>query len=207
MDKLIKARRKELGITLEQVGDDVGVSKATVQRWETGGITNMRRDKIKKLGEILQLDPKCLIESAEEQAIEEILGEKGGFVMVPVLGTVAAGVPITAQQDILGWEEVPAGWVKNDEIFGLKLKGDSMEPRMAEGDIVMVRRQRDVENGDIAIVLVDGEATCKKVVKHSGGLALISNNTRYAPMFFTIEDMQKKDIKILGRVIELRAKF
>ena len=204
MDKLIKARRKELGVTLEEIGDYVGVSKATVQRWETGSISNMRRDRIKKLSEILQLDPQQLIlEDGEGNAAVP----HKAFAKIPVLGTVAAGVPITAQEDIIGWEEVPLAWVENDTLFALKLKGDSMEPRMAQGDIVIVKKQNDVENGEIAIVMVDNEATCKKVVKHSDGLVLISNNTKYAPMFFTIKDMEQKNVVILGRVIELRARF
>lgn len=203
MKDIIKARRKELDITLEEIGDYVGVSKATVQRWETGSISNMRRDKIKKLSEILQLDPQLFI--AEEQ--QETVAEKRLYAKIPVLGIVAAGIPIAAQEDIIGWEEVPAEWVKNDTIFALKLKGDSMEPRMAAGDTVIVRKQDDVENGQIAIVMVENEATCKKVVKHSDGLVLISNNTKYAPMFFTIKDIEEKNVSVLGRVIELRAKF
>ena len=204
MDKLIKARRKELGITLEEICDYVGVSKATVQRWETGSISNMRRDRIKKLSEILQLDPHQLIadSSGEETAVPQ-----NAFVKRPVLGTVAAGVPITAQQDILGWEEVPSQWTQNDTLFGLKLKGDSMEPRMAQGDIVIVKKQSDVESGQIAIVMVDGEATCKKVAKHADGLVLISNNSKYPPMIFTLKEMEEKNVVIIGRVIELRAKF
>ena len=203
MDSFIKLRRKELGITLEDIGRYVGVSKATVQRWETGSISNMRRDRIKKLSEILKVSPDMLL--AEETAAEEYTTPS--VVKIPVIGTVAAGVPIVAQEDVLGWEEVPAQWVKNDTLFALKLKGDSMEPRMAAGDIVIVKQQSDVESGEIAIVMVDGEATCKKVVKHSDGLVLISNNTKYEPMFFTGKDIEEKNITILGRVLELRVKF
>ncbi|MBE6894533.1 MAG: helix-turn-helix domain-containing protein [Ruminococcaceae bacterium] len=206
MDKLIKKRRKELNITLEEIGNYVGVSKATVQRWETGGISNMRRDRIKKLSEILQINPQLLL-SAEEALTDSKITEDIAFVKIPVLGTVAAGVPIAAQQDIIGWEEVPAEWTKNSTLFALKLKGDSMEPRMAAGDIVIVKKQSDVESGQIAIVLVGNEATCKKVVKHADGIVLISNNTKYAPMFFTIKDIEEKNITVLGRVIELRVKF
>ena len=205
MDNFIKARRKELGITLEEIGNYVGVSKATVQRWETGGISNMRRDRIKKLSEILQVGTEVLLQSDGKDIQPD--EKEYGFARIPVLGMVAAGVPITAQEDIIGWEEVPQDWVQNDTLFALKLKGDSMEPRMAAGDIVIVRRQSDVENGEIAIVMVDGEATCKKVVKHSDALVLVSNNAKYAPMFFTIREMEEKNVTVLGKVIELRAKF
>lgn len=205
MDSIIKTRRKELGITLEDIGNYVGVSKATVQRWETGSISNMRRDRIKKLSEILQIAPEILLEA--ENKVPELSQPRTTLAKIPVLGTVAAGVPITAQEDIIGWEEVPAQWVKNDTVFALKLKGDSMEPRMTEGDVVIVKKQSDVTSGEIAIVMVDGEATCKKVVKHSDGMVLISNNLKYAPMFFTIKDIDDKNITILGKVVELRARF
>ena len=199
MNELIKKRRKELNITLEEIGDYVGVSKATVQRWETGGISNMRQDRIKKLSEILKLDPTAFIDGKMETA---------SFTKIPVLGRVAAGVPITAQEDIIGYEEVPSEWVKSATLFALKLKGDSMEPRMANGDVVIVKKQDNIESGEIAVVMVgEEEATCKKVVKHTDGIVLISNNPKYTPMFFTVEEIDRRSVKILGRVIELRARF
>ena len=207
MDNFIKTRRKELGITLEDIGNYVGVSKGTVQRWETGSISNMRRDRIKKLSEILKISPDILLGDAVAEDAVAKENASTSTVRIPVIGTVAAGIPITAQEDITGWEEVPAEWVKNDTVFALKLKGDSMEPRMAEGDIVIVKQQCDVENGEIAIVMVDGEATCKKLVKHPDGLVLISNNAKYAPMFFTLKDIEEKNVVVLGRVVELRVKF
>ncbi|MBE6878662.1 MAG: helix-turn-helix domain-containing protein [Ruminococcaceae bacterium] len=131
-----------------------------------------------------------------------------GFVKVPILGRVAAGVPIMAQEDVLGWEDVPADWAKNDVIFALKLKGDSMEPKMEEGDIVICRQQTDVDHGDIAVVMVNGdEATCKKISKSPDGITLISNNPKYLPMHYTNKDIEQLPVRILGRVIELRAKF
>lgn len=203
MKELIKARRKELDITLEEIGDYVGVSKTTVQRWESGNISNMRRDRIKKLSEILQLDVEALIGTEEAERKENSV-----FTKVPVLGKVAAGVPITAQEDVAGWEEVPTQWVKNDVIFALQIKGDSMEPRIVEGDIVIVRQQSDVNSGETAVVMVGSdEAVCKKVVKNSTGIALISNNPKYAPMFFTQQEIEEKPVTVLGKVIQLRAHF
>ena len=198
MNELIKNRRKELGITLEEIGDYVGVSKTTVQRWESGNISNMRRDRIKKLSEILRIDADLLL---------GINVQQNGFVKIPVIGRVAAGAPIMAQEDIIGYEEVPSEWVKNNTIFALKIKGDSMEPRIMEGDTVIVRSQKDVESGETAVILIDGEATCKRVIKHTEGIVLMANNSKYPPFYVTREDAEKMDISILGKVIELRAKF
>ena len=117
-------------------------------------------------------------------------------------------MPITAQEDIIGYEEVPAQWTEKDTLFALKIKGDSMEPRMVSGDVVVVRKQEDINSGEVAIVMIgDEEATCKKVTKHSDGLVLISNNPKYAPMFFTIKEIETLPVRILGRVVELRVRF
>ncbi|MBR5251468.1 MAG: helix-turn-helix domain-containing protein [Oscillospiraceae bacterium] len=198
MKELIKERRKQLDITLEEIGEYVGVSKTTVQRWESGNISNMRRDRIKKLAEILQVDVQQLVDGEREQS---------DFVRIPVLGQVAAGVPITAQEDITGYEDVPREWVKNDTLFALRIKGDSMEPRIVEGDVVVVRQQSDVENGQLAVVMVGEEATCKKVIKHTDSIALIANNPKYPPMLFSAQEIQSVPVTIIGRVVELRAKF
>lgn len=130
------------------------------------------------------------------------------FVKVPVLGRVAAGVPITAQEDVLGWEDVPAQWTKNDIIFALQIKGDSMEPRIVEGDIVICKQQPDVESGETAVVMVNGnEATCKKVVKSADGIMLMSNNSKYLPMHYSNKQIEELPVRIIGKVIELRAKM
>ena len=83
-----------------------------------------------------------------------------------------------------------------------------MEPRISEGDVVIVRQQNDVESGDVAIVLVNGDdATCKRVVKHEHGLTLISFNPMHPPKFYTEQEVEQLPVQIIGRVMELRAKF
>lgn len=129
-------------------------------------------------------------------------------VSVKVLGRVAAGIPIEAITDIIDMEEITEDLAKTGEFFGLQIKGDSMEPKISEGDIVIVRQQNDAENGEIVIATVNGdEATCKRLRKYRDGIELISNNPSYEPMFFSNEEIEKKPVKIIGRVVELRAKF
>ena len=197
----LRALRINAGFTLKEASKKLSISSETLRSYEN----KKTHPDFKKLSEILKISPDMLLGDAEEKQTEE--NSTAATVKIPVIGTVAAGVPITAQEDITGWEEVPAEWVKNSTMFALKLKGDSMEPRMAEGDIVIVKQQSDVESGEIAIVMVDGEATCKKVVKHSDGVVLVSNNPKYSPMFFTLKDIEEKNITVLGRVTELRVKF
>ena len=127
---------------------------------------------------------------------------------IPVLGTVAAGIPISAVEDILDYEEVPQSWENQGEFFGLRIKGDSMQPKMDDGDVVIVRQQSDANSGDTVIALVNGDdATCKKLQKTENGIMLVSTNPNYLPMFFTNEEISTKPVVILGKVVELRSKF
>lgn len=127
---------------------------------------------------------------------------------IPVLGTVAAGIPISAVEEILDYEEVPQSWKNQGEFFGLRIKGDSMKPDINHGDTVIVRKQSTANNGDVVITLVNGDdVTCKKFEKLDNGIILISNNSEYSPMYFSNEEVVTKSVVILGRVVELRRKF
>ena len=127
---------------------------------------------------------------------------------IPVLGTVAAGIPISAVEDILDYEEIPLTWQNQGEFFGLRIKGDSMKPDINNGDIVIVKQQSTAYNGDVVIALVNGDdVTCKKFEKLDNGIMLISNNSEYSPMYFSNEEVITKPVVIIGRVVELRRKF
>ena len=127
---------------------------------------------------------------------------------IPVLGTVAAGIPISSVEEILDYEEVPQSWKNQGEFFGLRIKGDSMKPDINHGDTVIVRKQSTANNGDVVITLVNGDdVTCKKFEKLDNGIILISNNSEYSPMYFSNEEVVTKPVVIIGRVVELRRKF
>lgn len=129
-------------------------------------------------------------------------------VTINVLGRVAAGVPIEAVENIIDTEEISEDLARTGEFFGLQIHGDSMEPRMYEGDIVIVRQQDDAESGDIVIALVNrNDATCKRLMKYSGGIQLLSLNSKYEPMMYSNQDIIEKPVKIIGKVVELRGKL
>ena len=129
-------------------------------------------------------------------------------VTIPVLGEVAAGIPIEAIEDIIDYEEISEEMSKTGDFFGLRIKGDSMSPRISEGDVVIVRQQNDAESGDIVIVLVNGEsATCKRLMKYKDGISLISFNPMYEPLTFSNDEIESKPIKIIGKVVENRQKY
>ena len=131
-----------------------------------------------------------------------------GGTWVPVLGRVAAGIPIEAIEDVEDYEEISPDMAKTGEFFALKIQGDSMEPKISNGDVVIVKQQPDCDNGDIAVVLVNGdEATVKRIKKSPEGIMLIPNNTSYEPMFYSNDDVKKLPVRIIGKVVELRAKF
>ncbi|MGN1139511.1 MAG: LexA family protein, partial [Ruminococcus sp.] len=127
---------------------------------------------------------------------------------IPVLGTVRAGYPSEAIENILDYEEISEEMARNGEYFALSVKGDSMEPRFTDGDVVIVRKQEDINNGDIAIIMVNGdEATIKKVQKFEGGINLIPSNPVYDVITYSNKDIIEKPVVCLGKVVELRAKF
>lgn len=204
MKNIIKERRTELGLTMKELSDLVGVSEATISRWESGNIANMRRDRIAALASALMLSPIDIM-SGDNHDFEKKIS-KG--VKIPVLGYVKAGIPIEAVEEILDYEEITAEMASQGEFFGLTIKGDSMEPKFSEGDVVIVRKQETIENGDIAVVLINGdEATVKKFYRTDAGIKLVSTNPKYDPFFFTPDEVNSLPVQIIGKVVELRAKF
>lgn len=201
MNEKIRYLRKLNGLTLEEVGSAVGVGKSTVRKWENGDIENMRRDKIASLAAALHTTPAYLMGWEEEEAVP-------AAVKIPVLGKVAAGLPITAVENIIDYEEIPSSLAASGEFVALQIKGQSMEPRIYEGDVVIVRVQPTAETGDLAVVIVNGdEATVKKVKFLPEGILLQPFNPTYQPFFYSKADIENKPVRIFGKVVELRAKF
>ena len=127
---------------------------------------------------------------------------------MPVLGRVQAGIPVEAIEEVLDWEELDGAYAGKDEYFGLRIRGDSMEPRICEGDVVIVRCQDYAESGDIVIALIGGsDATIKKIKYSPEGILLIPFNPGYEPMFYSKREVAELPVTIIGRVVELRGKF
>lgn len=196
MSEKIKARRAELNMTLEDVGRKVGVGRSTVRKWETGQIANMRRDKIASLAEALHVSPAYLMGWDEDMGFPaENIFSVPHTNRKPRLGTIACGEPILAEQNIEDYDKVP-DWVECD--FTLKCKGDSMTgARIFDGDIVCIRQQPAVENGEIAAVLIDDEATLKRVYIQEGRLTLMPENPSYQPLIYVGDELEH--VRILGK--------
>lgn len=203
----IKNRRKELGLTADQVAGALGVSRATIYRYESAQIEKVPTDALAPLAKVLKCTPAYLM-GWSDSVVQTSDTASAPPLRIPVLGRVAAGIPIDMVEDIVDWEELPADMARHGEYFGLVIHGDSMEPKMSEGDVIIVRQQADIESGQIGIVTVNGDdAACKRIMKYADGIMLLSTNPKYPPMQYTSKEMKDLPIRILGKVVELRAKF
>lgn len=202
--KMINQRRTELKLTLEQVGQAVGVGKSTVKKWEDGYISNMRRDKIALLAKVLKMNPVSFItgefKEEEKQAIP--LPQTNVF-MRPVYDSISAGFGVIAQ-------DVPVDYMptyitcpsEQDKYIWINVHGDSMSPLIDDGSKILIKKQTSVDSGQIAAVLVDDEeAVVKKVLYNDNTVELHSVNPYYPPRVFKNNDVTR--VQILGLVKEV----
>lgn len=202
--KLIHDRRIELKLTLEDVGNYVGVSKSTVKKWEDGFISNMKRDKIGQLAKILRLNPVSLI-TGDELTVESNIQslDQSKVYNIPVFESVSAGFGAYASDYIVDYMPI---YVSNPadakDMLCIKVKGDSMYPKIEDGDTVVVRKQSSVDSGSIAVVLIDNEeGFVKKVVYSENLIELISINPEYAPKRFEGENVLR--VSVVGVVKQI----
>ena len=205
MAQRIKDLRVSQNLTLEQVANEVGVGKSTVRKWETGMIANMRRDKIASLAKALHTTPAYLMgwidEPHREITVDNLFRiETKKF---PLLGNIACGEPIMANEEVDLYVEAGAN-IQAD--FCLKAKGDSMiGARIYDGDIVFIRKQEMVNNGEIAAVIIDDEATLKRVnyYPEKNLLILKAENSNYEDLVYTGEQLDH--IIILGKAVAFQS--
>ena len=196
---VIKRKRKEKGLTQEELGKLTGVNKGAISKWEAGRVQNIKRSKLLQLAKILDVSPNELLDDYEE---------KKKVLRIPVLGRIPAGVPIEEIEDVIGYEDISEKLAESGEYFALKVQGDSMEPRIHDGDVLIVRCQCEANSGDVVIASIDGEnGTCKRLKKTEDGLMLLSYNPEYDPFVFSKKEVEEKPVKIIGKVIEARSKF
>lgn len=214
---VIKKYRTDHSLSMDAFSERSGISKAYISLLE--------KNKHPKTGKEISPSILCIKQAAQgmNMSFDDLFSLLDGKVTVStdiepkkstkgltikVLGRVAAGVPIEAVEHIIDTEEISEDMAKTGEFFGLQIHGDSMEPRMYEGDVVIVRQQDDAESGDIVIAMINGnDATCKRLTKYAGGITLSSLNSKYQPMIFSNEEIINKPVRIIDKVVELRGKF
>ena len=183
-----------------ELAEYIGVAKSTITNY-VNGINMPRMDKIDKICQFLMIKRSDLLEDHSND-------KRPRGVRIPVLGRVAAGIPIDAIEEIIDYEEISEEEARQGEYFGLQIKGDSMYPRILDGDVVIVRKQNYANNSDVVIVLINGnEGTCKQFYKYDDHVELKPFNLMYKPLIFNKEEVIKLPVRIIGKVVELRGKF
>lgn len=203
---LIKNRRVELGLTQLDIAKATGVSEATVSRWESGQISNMRRSKIAALSKVLQLSPGTLMGMEPEVPdVTKTVGtpiDYSKYSLIPILGRIRAGLPLLAEENVEGYTLTDLNG--GAEYFALRVTGDSMNAiGILEGHILHVRRQPEVENGEVAVVMVgDEDATVKRFYATDKTVTLMpqSTNPIHLPQIY---DVTKTPIRVLGKVVKV----
>lgn len=216
---IIKSYRKTNDLSMDDFARVSGISKTYISMLEKN-INPKNKQEIVPTIETIGKAAKGMFMSFDE--LFDMLGDDTKVkldatgsdkmtkksIRVPVLGNVAAGIPITAIENVIDYEEISEELAHSGEIFALKIKGDSMEPEIKNGDVVIVRSQEDANSGDIVIALVNGDdATCKRLVKYADGIRLMSVNPTYEPMYYTNDEIIHKPVRILGKVVENRRKY
>lgn len=198
----IKEARKSAGLTQLELAKKTELSRSY--------IGDIEKDRYNPSVSTLQL-----IATATNTPLEDLLpstktvSPAGRGVRIPVLGRVVAGIPIEAVEEILDYEEITPELAATGEFFALQVKGDSMEPTLRDGDVVIVKKQPTVDSGDIAIILVNGnDATVKEIKESPSGITLIGHNVAvYTPKFYSNREIEELPIQIIGKVVEMRRKF
>jgi len=191
----MKSRRNSLNLTLEEVGNAVGVGKSTVRKWENGEIENMKRDKIEKLSKVLKVSPMDIL-GFEDTTLETLPVKK-----IPVVSQISAGLPIYSEENLVDYIYFSKEKLSDDkEEFGLKVSGDSMNKVFDEGDVVVIEKDSIVENGQLGVVMINGyNGTVKRIRYNNDQIILIpeSNNPNHYPQVYNKND----EVKIVGRVV------
>ena len=200
MDELFSKRLSELinssNYTLDKIEEYVGKTNATISRYASGEITGVKRSTISKLADFFKVSPAWLAGFSDKK-YDDFNNKQS----LPLLGIVKAGYDYLANENIISYVSADIKVSDIENCYALKVIGNSMEPVLYEDDIVIVHKQNDIENGQIAIVLIDDEeATVKKVIKYDDHIELIAFNSYYPPKKLTDKD----NFKIIGKVIEGR---
>lgn len=196
----IKFLREEFNMTQQELANKINGAKSTIAMYEKGD-RKPSLEVLIKLSEIFNCSiDYILCKTNIRNAVINVA-------RIPILGTVKAGYDWLAEENVVDYITLKEELPNVNEYFGLRITGDSMLPLLSDGDLVIVHDQDDVESGQTAVVLINGEeATVKKVVKTNDGIELHSMNPYYPTKKFTYEDMKNIPVKIIGRVKEAKIK-
>lgn len=211
-NRLYKARINS-GYTLEFVGSKIGVHKSTISRWEKGETEKIKLPIIESLAKIYNVNPSWLAGINDNPTIQKsfkvesnVFPSPDMVVKIPVVGKISAGIPLLAVENIVSYAYAPSSQIKQGyTYFYLTVQGDSMNLKFHEGDIILVQKQSDLENDEIGVILINGEATVKKY-KNENGLIILQPMSTNPEHQVQIYNPREKDIEIIGKVISYQGK-
>ena len=187
------------GYSLSQISQMTDIPKSTLQRWTSGQIKKVPVDEIVAIADAIGTSAKWIMGWGDDTPIPADIMPPPKTRRIPILGTIACGTPIEAIQNYDGEAFVPED-VRCD--FALRCKGDSMkDARINDGDLVYIRAQPQVESGQIAAVLIDGEATLKRVYYHPGSVVLMPANPAYDPIVLDPATADPDSVRVLGLAV------
>jgi repressor LexA len=197
----LRELREIRNLSQEEVAAAIGISRPSYANYELGH----RKPRMQNL---------TMLASYFGVSIDYLLGidhdqeRPGSTLRIPVLGEVPAGQPIDAFEQVEEYLDLYPSFALYGELFGLRVKGHSMEPDIHNGDIVIVVKQDFIESGDIAVVRVnDTEVTVKKVKKLQDGIVLMPKNPAFEPVYFSNEQVRTLPVTIIGKVLEIRRRL
>lgn len=203
MENRLKLLRKQRGLLQKDVAEHLNVAISTYSYWENGKF-EPDQESLSKLADFFGVSADYLL-GRDEKSPLAVQGGRG--VKIPVYGEIAAGIPIEAIEDVIDFEEITPEMAATGNYIALQVKGDSMAPRILEGDVVIIRMQETIESGEIAAVMVNGDsATLKRIKYADNGLWLMGNNPSFQPIFYSKQECATLPVRILGKMVEFRGK-
>ena len=199
----LKELRERAGLSQDALASELNKSKSLISMYESGK-------------RIPPYETQELIADFFNVGLDYLMGRENVYLTlntskpqrIPVLGSVPAGIPLEAIEDIVDFEEIPESMSRNGEFFGLRVNGESMVPVFNDGDTVIIQKQDSADTGDYVVAMINGgEATLKKLKRFDEGIILIPNNPEFFPVTYTNDQILSLPVRIIGKVVELRRKF
>lgn len=206
----IKEEREKRGLSQEQLAEKIGVDRTTIVKYETGASRPTR--KVKELSAVLGLSAGELVgievtlhaDTVRNVSKPDIKEIGIPVTMIPIYGRIAGGEPRDAVEDIIGYLPVAESEVAHGEFYALKVFGASMSPTITDGNVIIVKKQETVDDGQIAVVLIGDESTVKRVYRDTKGISIVADNAAiFRPRHYTDEEIENIPIRILGRAVKV----
>lgn len=209
----LKFLRKQKSMTQLELADRVGVNKQTISQYERG-VRRPDFDTLNLLCDFFNVSTDYILGNVDvtpryvDSDTIQTMEQNNGYMYIPLYSSVSAGHGCFADGNIEEFIPVPSYLGNKEDFFALRVKGNSMEPQIMDGDILVAMKNLEPKDGETVIAIVNGdEGFCKRLVRYPHMLGLVSNNPEYDPLMFTEQEVIDKPVRILGTVAQLIRKF